>query len=50
MADIEQKYDLDHNDGTTSPTKLDYSHGVSHRILHKYLRPVANVRMSLSLR
>ena len=35
MADIEQKYDLDHNDGTTSPTKLDYSHGVSHRILHK---------------
>lgn len=30
MADIEQKYDLDHNDdGTRSPTKLDYSHGVS---------------------
>lgn len=33
MADIEQKYDLDHDDGTKSPSKLDYHHSVSSRRL-----------------
>lgn len=49
MADIEQKYDLDHqDDGTRSPTKLDYGHEVSPRDFAIAFAPVANVRMSRS--
>lgn len=49
MADIEQKYDLDHqDDGTRSPNKLDYGHEVSSHDFALALAPVANARMSRS--